>query len=136
MATVDRFDSAVGPATHALPGQEPVFDGAVLGDFLGDDAAAIAGVLQTFLASIVQTMDAVQAAADKPDLPKLAELAHRAKGAAMVSGATALALAAHQLEHAAQTLDVSQSLLATGQLQLQWQCLENDRQLRDAVAKR
>ena len=123
----EPLDPPDGPAA-------PVFDRSVLFAFLGDDARVVASVLETFLASMSESMLALHTALAGEDLPMVAKLAHRTKGAAFMSGALAMAQKAQQLEHLAGCADLIASGAATVLLEDSWQALRSDARLHSTLA--
>lgn len=119
------LSDAVSAATDVSAGGA-VFDRRVLEDMFGQEAGVIASVLSTFLDSMrTSTLD-IEAAAAAGDLPLVAGLAHRVKGAARMSGAMAFGDAALVLERAAKDGSRDATRLAVLQFGRQWQQLVRD----------
>ncbi|WP_426956244.1 PAS-domain containing protein [Muricoccus radiodurans] len=87
------------PAEPAAPAQ--LFDRSGPEALFGTDPARLAAFLEAFAASVRADVLTIATAAEAGDLPRLAEAAHRLRGAAGATGAQALADAAERLEVAA-----------------------------------
>lgn len=124
---------SVGVGHGANP---PVFDAAVLGAFLCQDSGAIAAVLQTFLASMVENMDGLHAALERQDVAAVVVLAHRIKGGALMSGATTIAQVSRRLERDAEAADLHAVEQAGREIEQQWQLFQKDRALLAALSAR
>ncbi len=111
-----------------------MFDPSVLYAFLGEDRRVVASVLATFLSSMTESMLALHAAMARHDLAAVAILAHRTKGAACMSGALAMGLAAQQLEQVAGAADMLSIAAAGVFLEERWQALQSDPGLQSALA--
>lgn len=112
-------DSLLQPM-GASPSDVAVFDASVLSDMFGDEKSVISAVLETFVSSMAGSMEELQAAIGEQDWAAAAGLAHRVKGAARMSGALALGLAALGLERHARAGEVMATLAAASELELQW----------------
>jgi HPt (histidine-containing phosphotransfer) domain-containing protein len=85
-------------------------DASVLDVLTGGSREAAREVLDDFLATTARDVSALIAARDRGDLAQLAREAHKIKGASRLVGAGELALAASELELAAQHSDWPQLL--------------------------
>jgi HPt (histidine-containing phosphotransfer) domain-containing protein len=100
-----------------------VFDPAVLGDMFNHEAAIMASVLQTFLASMAASLAEIEPAMAGSDLHTVGLVAHRVKGACRMSGAQAMGDAAQALETLAQAGSTHAARQALERVQLQWRVL-------------
>jgi len=100
-----------------------VFDPAVLGDMFNHEAAIMASVLQTFLASMAASLAEIERAMAGSDLHTVGLVAHRVKGACRMSGALAMGDAAQALETISQAGSTHAAQQALEHLQLQWRAL-------------
>ncbi len=82
-----------------------VLDSSVLDALTGGDIAQRSLLLDDYLATTTNDLEAVVRAFANNDYPQLARAAHRIKGAAMLVGAGELASVAAAFEHAARTAD-------------------------------
>jgi len=98
----------------------PVFDRAALQDLFGSDTAVIDAVLCTFMQSMRTSVAELGALLARDELPAIANIAHRAKGASRMSGALAMAQAAESLERAAGAGDAALVHASAGELYHQW----------------
>ncbi len=112
-------------ATGATPPDAAVFDAGVLSDMFGEEKGVIAAVLETFVASMMLSMEELQAAIGVQDWAAAASLAHRVKGAARMSGAMALGLAALVLERHARAGEAMATQAAASELELRWQLVRD-----------
>jgi two-component system sensor histidine kinase EvgS len=96
----------------------------------GAESGVVAAVLETFLASIADSVRDLQAARDVGDMVAIAAMAHRIKGAANMSGALALARIAVCLEGLARDGDWALMRALMAQLETQWLLLQRDPDLR------
>ena len=108
----------------------PVFDPKVLSDMFGQDRGVVAAVLETFVTSMTASVAELQAATDRQDLASMATLAHRIKGAAHMSGALALGLAAFALERCARAGEWGAARDSARQLEQQWLLVRDHPSLR------
>lgn len=106
------------------------FDARVLCEMFGAESGVVAAVLETFLASIADSMRDLQAARDVGDMVAMEAMAHRIKGAAGMSGALALARIAVCLEGLARDGDWALMRALMAQLETQWLLLQQDPDLR------
>lgn len=81
----------------------PTFDASVLGEMFNHEPLVIAAVLRTFEASTQASLAEIELAMQAGDLPAVALLAHKVKGASRMSGALSLGHCAADLEQAAAT---------------------------------
>ncbi len=115
---------------HAPESGPEVFDARVLGEMFGAESGIVAAVLETFLASMADSMRELQAARDVGDMVAMAAMAHRIKGSAGMSGAPALAQIAVRLEGLARKGDRAPMRALVAQLETQWLLLQQDPDLR------
>ena len=120
--------AALGPperagADAAAPTVSVVFDPAVLGDMFNHEAAIMASVLQTFLASMAASLAEIERAMAGSDLHTVGLVAHRVKGACRMSGAQAMGDAAQKLETLAQAGSTHATQQALEGVQRQWRTL-------------
>lgn len=81
----------------------PTFDASVLGEMFDHEPLVIAAVLRTFVSSTQASLADIELALQGRDLPAVASLAHKVKGASRMSGALSLGHCAANLEQAAAT---------------------------------
>jgi two-component system sensor histidine kinase EvgS len=101
--------SAVAPLPQLAMPPTPL-DASVLDALTGGSRSVAREVLDDFLATTARDVSALIAARDAGDLAQLAREAHKIKGASRLVGAGELALAASELELAAQHADWPQLL--------------------------
>lgn len=112
-----------GPGAATSEVTSPVFDPAVLGDMFNHEAAIMASVLQTFLASMAASLAEIQSAMAGQELQAVGLVAHRIKGACRMSGALAMGDAALALETTAKVGPPQAVQQALQGLDLQWHAL-------------
>jgi len=93
-----------------------VLDRSVLRGWLGDDAAAVASLLQKFRGSAIEAEGHLGDASRRGDLAALMAAAHRLKGAAAAVGAISVGNRASSLEAAAKAGDWSRCRQELGPL--------------------
>jgi two-component system sensor histidine kinase EvgS len=126
-------------AARSLPGARKAlpallaFDPGVLQAMFGPESAVIRDVLETFFASMADHVLELEAATASGDLALVVAIAHRIKGAARMSGALALAMAAENLEAAGRAGPAGQLARAWADMQQQWQQLQRDPAFRHAL---
>lgn len=116
--------TAGGSGPAAGDAEAAIWNPATLRALFGDDAATIAAVVETFMASMRVSLAEVGRALDEGRAADLRAIAHRIKGAARMSGAPALAGAAESLERMAPDATPAALAVAVTALQGQWQQLE------------
>lgn len=102
------------PQLHTPPSP---LDPSVLAELTGGDAADLRAVLDDFLASTQDDLQALRQAREDGDTAALARQAHKIKGAAKLVGAQELAHAAAELELAAKAADWPQLLPLSADVQ-------------------
>ena len=118
------------PESHTVAGSaplepaEPVFDAEVLNGLFVGEPGVVAAVLDTFATSMVTHLDQLQQEMAHGDALAAAMVAHRIKGAARMSGATALAQAAERLERDARAHAAAHGGYGCNDLLHQWQRLQ------------
>jgi signal transduction histidine kinase/DNA-binding response OmpR family regulator len=108
-------EQAAGDAADA-PGRSDVLDRSILGAWLGNDAAAVASLLQKFRDAALDAESQVGDASRRGDLAALTAAAHRLKGAAAAVGAVSVGNRASSLEAAAKAGDWSRCRQELGPL--------------------
>jgi HPt (histidine-containing phosphotransfer) domain-containing protein len=114
---------SAGAGVAGVPVASAVFEPAVLGDMFNHEAALMASVLQTFVASMAASLAEIERAMAGPDLHTVGLAAHRVKGACRMSGALAMGDAAQALETLAQAGSTHATQQALQHLQWQWRAL-------------
>jgi CheY-like chemotaxis protein/HPt (histidine-containing phosphotransfer) domain-containing protein len=108
-------EPAEGDAADA-PASSDVLDRSVLRAWLGDDAAAVASLLQKFRDAAIEAEGNLGHASRRGDLAALMAAAHRLKGAAAAVGAISVGNRASSLEAAAKAGDWSRCRQELGPL--------------------
>jgi HPt (histidine-containing phosphotransfer) domain-containing protein len=108
------------PSSATQTPEHPVFDPDVLGAMFGNESAVITSVLQTFETGTRDNLAALAQAVATHDLRTTASLAHKITGACRMSGALALAHAAHNVEKAAQQGDAAAVRQGITGMNAQW----------------
>src|SRR5262249_10906694 len=108
-ATLERWLSIeaenVGSGPMDSRQSTPAIDRAVLAEWLGDDQATIASLLDKFRETAIDAERDIAAASRTGDLAKLAAAAHKLRGAAQAVGATGLGEAAAAVAQASKAGD-------------------------------
>ena len=94
-------------------------DRAILGEWLGNDEAAIDALLVIFRDSVLTDRARLESALTRGDLKEYAKTAHRLRGAALSMGAHALATICAALDHAARIPDEVSCRAGMGELNRQ-----------------
>jgi two-component system sensor histidine kinase EvgS len=94
----------------------PVIDPEVMWQALGDDPGAIAEVVAVYRESLPADLAPLAAALERGELPEVAELAHRIKGAAANLGAERMCRLAAAVETAARARDLAATRNQAAQL--------------------
>jgi two-component system sensor histidine kinase EvgS len=107
-SAIDRSAMFAPASQSAIPTSDPnVLDVTVLDCLTGGDIAQRCMVLDDFLATTANDLQAAASAHQAKDWSRLVREAHRIKGAALLVGASELATAAAAIEQAARGLDLS-----------------------------